>query len=149
MRMVSLCGSPCCSSGLECLFSCHLLPLEQTPYLILQTQARFTFSVKCSMSMIALPICFHRILFIKLLLTITCLYSLLDWGLFQGRNQFFSFKCVANMMYVYKMSGEWMNERMKTTCRKKGRKLRNQWQKLILKLVTVELWMNSQFSEYA
>ena len=106
MLMVSLCGSPCCSSGLECLFSCHLLPLEQTPYLILQTQARFTFSVKCSMSMIALPICFHRILFIKLLLTITCLYSLLDWGLFQGRNQFFSFKCVANMMYVYKMSGE-------------------------------------------
>lgn len=85
-----LCGSPCCFSGLACLFSFHLLRLLQTPYLILQTQARFTFSVKCSMSVIALPICFHRILFIKLSLTITCLY-MLDWDLSQGRNQFFSF----------------------------------------------------------
>ena len=108
-----LCGSPCCFSGLACLFSFHLLRLQQTPYLILQTQARFTFSVKCSMSVIALPICFHRILFIKLLLTITCLYSLLDWDLSEGRNQFFSFFSSVWLtwhMYTRCLVNEWMNK---------------------------------------
>ena len=41
-----LCFRPCCCFGLECLFI-YLLRLPQAPYLIFQTQLKFTVSVFC------------------------------------------------------------------------------------------------------